>query len=298
MSNDFFTLIVVPHAKARFRKFQVSVRVTRWLATGASVAFLVFSAFGLHYARVASEVRQLRNLRAQNEALLTKNQEYADGTQRLQARVQNLQNIVTKLGVMAGLEHSLPDPKVGGVGGVTGVESQAPSADLGSSLIAVDRSVSDLTEQSRKLERFYSDQSVLLASTPSIWPVRGYLSATFGSRVDPFTNQPDFHPAIDISAPLGTKVMVPADGVVISVGSRGGYGNAIVVDHQYGIVTRYGHLAGYAVKPGQRIKRGEVLGYVGQTGRATAPHLHYEVWVRDQAQNPIHFILDEYRTFG
>jgi murein DD-endopeptidase MepM/ murein hydrolase activator NlpD len=298
MTNEFYTFIVVPHAKARFRKFQVSVQLTRWMALGASACLLVVGAFGLHYARIASEVHQLRALRAQNQALLTKNEEYAQGTQRLQARVQSLQGIVTKLGVMAGLEQTLPDAKLGGVGGVAGMDAKAPTSDLGSSLIAVDRSVSNLTEQSRKLERFYEDQSALLASTPSIWPVRGYLSAGFGNRLDPFTGAPDFHPGIDVSAPMGTKVMAPADGVVLSVGPKGGYGNAIVVDHQYGVVTRYGHLSGFAVKPGQRIKRGDVLGYVGQTGRATAPHLHYEVWVRDQAQNPVHFILDEYRTFG
>jgi murein DD-endopeptidase MepM/ murein hydrolase activator NlpD len=298
MTNEFYTFIVVPHAKARFRKFQVSVRVTRWLPTAAALSLLVAGSFGLHYARVTAEVRQLRQLRAENEALVSRNREFAEGTQRLQARVQNLQSIVTKLGVMAGIEQSLPDPKIGGVGGAAAFETVAPGADVGSSLINVDRSVSSLTEQSRKLERFYKDQSALLASTPSVWPVRGYLSASFGNRLDPFTGQPDFHPAIDVSAPLGTKVMAPADGIVISTGAKGGYGNAIVLDHQYGIVTRYGHLSGFAVKPGQRVKRGEVLGYVGQTGRATAPHLHSEVWVRDQAQNPIHFILDEYRTFG
>jgi murein DD-endopeptidase MepM/ murein hydrolase activator NlpD len=78
----------------------------------------------------------------------------------------------------------------------------------------------------------------------------------------------------------------------------GAYGNAIIIDHGYGVVTRYGHLAGFNVKPGQRVKRSDVIGFVGNTGRSTAPHLHYEVWVRDQAQNPIHFILDEYRSFG
>jgi murein DD-endopeptidase MepM/ murein hydrolase activator NlpD len=97
---------------------------------------------------------------------------------------------------------------------------------------------------------------------------------------------------------VGTKVQAPADGVVISTGIKGSYGNAIVIDHGYGIVTRYGHLQSYNVKPGQRVRRGDVIGFVGQTGRATAPHLHYEVWVRDQNQNPIHYILDEYRTFG
>lgn len=298
MTNEFYTFIVVPNARARFRKFQVSARFTRWALLGVAGASLVVGGLVLHYARIAFEVHELRQLRAENEVLLTRNREFEAGTQKLQAKVQTLQNLVTKLGVMAGVEQTMPDPQIGGVGGVRGNEAQAPLADATSSLHAMDQNVSALTERSQQLERFYKDQSVLLASTPSIWPVRGYLSASFGSRTDPFTGQPDFHPGIDVSAPMGTKVLAPADGVVLSVGDRGGYGNAIVVDHKYGVVTRYGHLSGFNVRPGQRVRRGDVIGYVGDTGRSTAPHLHYEVWVRDQAQNPIHFILDEYRTFG
>jgi murein DD-endopeptidase MepM/ murein hydrolase activator NlpD len=298
MANEFYTLIVVPHAKARFRKFQVSVGFTRWAVGGFVGATVLVGGLLLHYTQIASEVHQLRQLRAQNEVLLSRNREYELGTQKLQAKVENLQSIVTKLGVMAGLEKSIPDPKIGGVGGVTGPEAQAPAPDASASIRVMDQSVSVLTERSQALERFYKDQSVLLASTPSIWPVRGYLSAGFGNRVDPFTGQQDFHPGIDVSAPMGTKVLAPADGIVLSIGDKGGYGNAIVIDHQYGVVTRYGHLSAFNVRAGQRVRRGDVIGFVGDTGRSTAPHLHYEVWVRDQAQNPIHFILDEYRTFG
>jgi murein DD-endopeptidase MepM/ murein hydrolase activator NlpD len=128
--------------------------------------------------------------------------------------------------------------------------------------------------------------------------VRGYLSATFGNRRDPFTGQRDFHTGIDISTPLGSKIQSPADGVVVSTAEKGGYGLTIIIEHDFGIITRYGHLQAFNVRPGQRVRRGEVIGYVGNTGRSTAPHLHYEVWVRDQAQNPIHYILDEYRSFG
>jgi len=294
MANEFYTLIVVPHAKARFRKFQVSARVTRWVVVGATTGTLIAGSLSIHYARIAVEVRQLRQLQAENSALMTEHREYEISTKRLQAKVQNLQSIVNKLGVMAGLEQSLPDSQVGGVGGASGLESKAPTLALDT----MDANLSNLTEKSVKLEKFYKDQSILLASTPSVWPVHGYLSAGFGNRIDPFTGQRDFHPGIDISAPNGTKVMAPADGIVISTAERGGYGNAIVLNHQYGVVTRYGHLSSYNVRPGQRVRRGEVIGFVGSTGRSTAPHLHYEVWVRDQAQNPIHFILDEYRTFG
>ncbi len=296
MANEFYTLIIVPHAKARFRKIQVSVRLTKWvLGTGLTTG-LVLSGTFVHYARVAAEVHELRQLRAENRALLSKTQEYEQSAGKLQAKVQQLQNMVTKLGVMAGLEHSLPEP-VGGVGGAVGVDSTAPRLDP-SALAAMDRSLTRLTDRSAQLEEFYRDQTVLLSSTPSVWPVRGYLSAAFGNRIDPFTAQKDFHPGIDISTPIGTKVQAPADGIVISTGVQGGYGNALVIDHGYGVVTRYGHLSGFNVKPGQPVKRGDVIAFVGNTGRSTGPHLHYEVWVRDQAQNPIHFILDEYRTFG
>jgi murein DD-endopeptidase MepM/ murein hydrolase activator NlpD len=128
--------------------------------------------------------------------------------------------------------------------------------------------------------------------------VRGYLSATFGNRIDPFTGQWDFHAGIDISAPIGAEIHTPADGVVVACAPKGGYGNAVIIDHGYGIVTRYAHMDRFGVRPGQRVRRGDVIGYVGNTGKSTAPHCHYEVWVRDQAQNPIHFILDEYRSFG
>ena len=297
MANEFYTLIVVPHAKARFRRFQVSVKLIKWASGVTATLALLLAVSIVHYARIAVEVHELRRLRSENRALLTKTLEYEQNAGKIQLKLEYLQRMVTKLGVMAGLEQTLPDASVGGVGGVPSAESIAPTIEP-SSLKAMDRNLSDLTERSSKLTSFYEDQSVLLSATPSIWPVRGYLSAGFGNRVDPFTGQRDFHSGIDISTPLGTRIHAPADGVVIAVGVKGAYGNAVSVDHGYGIVTQYGHMASFNVKPGQRLRRGDVIGFVGSTGRSTAPHLHYEVWVRDQAQNPIHYILDEYRSFG
>jgi len=297
MANEFYTLIIVPHAKARFRRLHVSVRLTKWLAGITTAVVLAIGGILVHYAWITAEVAELRRLRTENRALRVKTEEYEQSAGQLRIKIETLQNMVTKLGVMAGLEKTLPDTRVGGVGGAIGAESTAPAIDP-IVMHEMDRNVSALTARSARLEEFYQDQSVLLASTPSIWPVRGYLSAGFGNRIDPFTNQRDFHTGLDISAPVGTKVQAPADGVVVSAGQKGGYGNSIIIDHGFGIVTRYGHLSGFNVKPGQRVKRGDVIAFVGDTGRSTAPHLHYEVWVRDQAQNPIHYILDEYRSFG
>jgi murein DD-endopeptidase MepM/ murein hydrolase activator NlpD len=298
MANEFYTVIVVPHAKARFRKIQVPLRLARWVMAGAAVFALALTGVLVHYTRVAAEVYELRRLRAENQVLTEKTREYEQNAGKLQAKVERLHGIVSKLGIMAGLDHALPDTHIGGEGGVASIETVPPAIADGHSLADMDLSVSALTDKSTRLEVFYRDQKMLLSSTPSIWPVRGYLSATFGRRLDPFTGRPDFHPGIDISTPIGTRVVAPADGIVLSCAPSGGYGNAIIVDHGYGVVSRYGHLDSYNVRPGQRIHRGDVIGFVGSTGRSTGPHLHYEVWVREQAQNPIHFILDEYRSFG
>ena len=302
MANEFYTLIVVPHAKARFRKVQVSVRLIKWVAGGLGTLALIVMGVLVHYSRIAFEVHELRRLRVENTELRERTAAYEQNAGKLQSKLEQLQGIVNKLGVMAGLEQSLPSGTAvapsAGVGGPTGaIDTDAPPLGA-SSLLSMDRELTTLTTRSEQLEAFYRDQSTLLASTPSVWPVRGYLSAGFGNRADPFTGQRDFHPGIDVSTPIGTRVVAPAEGLVVSCAERGAYGNSIIVDHGFGIVTRYGHLSGYNVKPGTRVRRGDVIGFVGSTGRSTGPHLHYEVWVRDQAQNPIHYILDEYRSFG
>lgn len=299
MANEFYTFIVVPHAKARFRKLQVSVRLLKWVGGGLGSLILVVMAVLVHYSRIAFEVHELRRLRTENTELREKTLAYEQNAGKLQSKLEQLQGMVNKLGVMAGLEQSLPvGAPMAGVGGPSGIiDTETPPVAAGS-LLSMDKELTSLTTRSAQLEEFYRDQHTLLASTPSVWPVRGYLSAVFGNRTDPFTGQRDFHPGIDVSTPIGTRVHTPADGLVVSSGERGAYGNTIIIDHGFGIVTRYGHLSGFNVKPGARVRRGEVIGFVGSTGRSTGPHLHYEVWVRDQAQNPIHYILDEYRSFG
>src|SRR5215831_13813757 len=230
MANEFYTLIIVPHAKARFRKFQVSLRLTKVVLGTVGVLALGLMGVLAHYGWISVQVVELKRLRVENLALATKAQAYEQNAAKLQAKVLALQNMVTKLGMMAGVEKSLPDPQLGGVGGISSMETTAPSIDVAQSMKSLEQTVSHLTEKSTKLEEVFEDQKVLLASTPSVWPVRGYLSAGFGNRIDPFTGLKDFHPGIDISTPQGTKVTAPADGTVVSCGEKGGYGNAIVID--------------------------------------------------------------------
>ena len=143
-----------------------------------------------------------------------------------------------------------------------------------------------------ELHALLDDQRSILNSTPSIWPTRGFVSSTFGYRVSPFTSVKKMHEGLDLAAPKGTDVVAPADGVVTFSGVKGAYGNIIVVDHGYGLVTRYGHLSKVLVEPGQQVKRGSSIARVGNTGRSTGDHLHYEVRIDGVPVNPTRYILD------
>lgn len=129
-----------------------------------------------------------------------------------------------------------------------------------------------------------------IASVPSLWPVRGELTGHFGERLDPFSGEGAFHSGVDIGTAYGEPVRVAADGTVTDVGYRGGYGQVVIVDHGFGITTWYAHLSAFNAHPGMQVKRGDVIGYVGRSGRATAPHLHYEVRLSNTPVNPWRYL--------
>jgi len=140
------------------------------------------------------------------------------------------------------------------------------------------------------LIEYFEDKRSLYASTPSTWPVRGWITSPFGVRTSPFSGIPTFHEGVDIAAQTGTPVMATADGVVVKAGFSTGYGNMVEISHGYGIRTVFGHNSRLNVKAGQRIKRGEVISYVGDTGSSTGPHLHYEVRQNGLPVNPMKYM--------
>jgi murein DD-endopeptidase MepM/ murein hydrolase activator NlpD len=131
---------------------------------------------------------------------------------------------------------------------------------------------------------------VRASSAPNLWPVEGRVTGSFGERLDPFNGEGAFHSGVDISSSFGQAIVAPADGVVTFADFLGGYGKAIMIDHGHAISTRYGHLSGFAVTPGQEIHRGDTIGYVGMSGRSTGPHLHYEVRINDTPVNPYKYL--------
>ncbi len=133
-----------------------------------------------------------------------------------------------------------------------------------------------------------------LADAPSLWPLEGRVTSSFGEREDPLNGEGAFHPGIDISAPFGSPVRAAADGDVTGASMGSGYGLQVVLNHGHDLLTVYGHLSSVAVLPGQHVTRGQVIGYVGQTGRATGPHLHYEVRVHNVPVNPHKYLRATY----
>jgi hypothetical protein len=301
MSKKSYTVILVPHGGAKYRKFHLTSLRLGLISFVTGLSLVTAGVLTFHYVRFHSELKDLRRLRVMNAELRQQNLDYEVSTEHLSKRVASLQDFVKKLSVMAGLDTAVAGEVLGGVGGPNDDDVDVPEsayAQVKENLDFMAGELTTLEEKGRVLERFYEQNSLMLASTPSIWPVRGYLSSTFGRRKDPFTGAPDFHPGIDISTPIGRPIVATADGIVLYASRRGSYGNTIVIDHKYGMMTLYGHLSRYNVRPGKKVKRGDVIGYVGNTGRSRGPHVHYEVWVSGRAVHPLDYILEYAQTLN
>jgi murein DD-endopeptidase MepM/ murein hydrolase activator NlpD len=241
----------------------------------------------------------LGELTTTNARLTMENDSYREATGQLAGQIATLQAAVDEIGATAAVDpaasramEKLPAAVRsraigGGVAGAVIGSAFGP----GDAAFAVMRDVLGAIED--RLDAVRSDvekRRSLADATPSIWPVAGWLTSSFGNRRDPFNGGSDFHPGLDISANQGDPVHAPAAGVVTNAAPTGNYGNLVVVDHGFGIITKYGHLSRFAVMNGQQVNRGDVIGYVGSTGRSTSPHLHYEIWVNDKLTNPMRLL--------
>lgn len=250
---------------------------------------------------------EVADLYATASALGVENANYRVATEALSGQIQGLQAAIGELSAKAELDPSLqaamdklpavvknramggnPAPAVS-MGALPSLPAlQSPESTFGLLNDLLQGLESRLSSVRSNVEK----RNALAAATPSIWPAHGWLSSRVGSRPDPLTGQPDFHPGLDISADSGTPVYATAEGIVGSAGREGGYGNLVVIEHEYGLETRYGHLSRLLVNPGAKVKRGDVIGLVGSTGRSTGAHLHYEVRVNGRLLNPLQLLLN------
>jgi murein DD-endopeptidase MepM/ murein hydrolase activator NlpD len=243
------------------------------------------------------------NLYATASALEIENANYRVATEALSGQIQGLQAAITELGAKAALDPAMQAamdklPAVVKNRAMGGAPSPQPLGSL-PALQSPENTFGLLRELLQGLESRLSSvrtdvekRSALAAATPSIWPAHGWLSSRVGSRQDPITGESDYHEGLDISADRGTPVYATADGVVRLAGREGGYGNLVILDHEYGLETRYGHLSRFLVREGASVKRGDIIGLVGSTGRSTGSHLHYEVRVNGRLLNPLQLLLN------
>jgi murein DD-endopeptidase MepM/ murein hydrolase activator NlpD len=302
LANKSFTLIVVPDRHAEAKRFQVKVA---WLVQAAAVIALIIAVslgLFLHYGQVVSQARENPALREENLKLQSELSVIREQLAHVSATLDRVERFDQKLRAMTLLSDPQRNLAMGPTEPApsdTGENQFVRPADAAPAALAqkLDKISAEATRQEQslqELQEYFQNQRSLLASVPSIWPVRGWVTSDFGSRLDPYTSERVMHAGLDIAGTAGKEIMSPADGVVVFAGLEGGYGNVVVIDHGYGIKTRYGHLSSFSVKPGERLERGKVFSTMGNTGRSTGPHLHYEVRVNGVAQNPRKFILDDF----
>ncbi len=297
--KTYLTVVLIPHHPGGM----VSIRLPYWLVA-SMIGLGVFLLLGLGlvttgYVGKFVDISMLKKLEIENRILKAKLTDFNEKIEDLQASIDRFVEFDTKLRVMSGLQPIDSDIRKVGVGGYerspflseishgTATQIQATEQDLDKMLRetklqgeSFDEVVASLQEQQNRWDH-----------TPSIQPSPGWIISPFGLRRDPLVGELRMHEGIDIAAPEGTVIVASAKGTVTFVGYRGNFGLCLELDHGYGIRTRYAHCSMIKVEQGQSVARGQVVALVGQTGRATGPHLHYEVLVNGQPVDPQDYIL-------
>jgi murein DD-endopeptidase MepM/ murein hydrolase activator NlpD len=290
-----YTIVLADRSTGVVRRFTISLLPTLG-SVAAVLALPILIGLGARWSALVD----IGDLERTNIALQIENASYREATTQLADQISSLQSAVDSLGIQAAVDpkarqamEKLPEgvksrAMGGGLGPAPAVLSNMFSPDLTFGMLSdlLGTMASRLDIMRTGVQR----RQALAAATPSIWPVPGWLTSHFGNRRDPFTGSSDFHPGLDISADYGQPVHATADGTVAVAGPNGAYGNLVEIDHGYGIVTRYGHLSRFRAAAGQQVHRGEVIGFVGSTGRSTSAHLHYEILLNGRLTDPMQLL--------
>jgi murein DD-endopeptidase MepM/ murein hydrolase activator NlpD len=290
MPNRRHTLILFRGEGPELARWEVTGRrIATWLGGAAALVGLAALSGWLWYSARTERI-ELARLRQENEQLRTANETFDSRLQRLHERLADSEERTRRLAIVAGVE-SLGAANEPGRGG-----ELTSAAGLATAFGESDRRAQELSHALDRVESRLAENFRLLSATPSLWPAPGLLASGFGWRRDPITGERAFHDGVDISAAPGRPVLAAASGVVAKVLQSGGLGRAVYVSHGFGATTVYGHLARVLVRPGQKLARGTTVGLVGNTGRSTGYHLHYEVHLDGKPVNPLPYLLSSART--
>ena len=279
MKQPYFILVVAHSLHGRLRRIHVPQRVLYLVFALAVVGLFSVVGFVSSYARMAWKVANYNSLRQEITALRARYHKLQTDANQTNNQLAELQVFASEVSMAYGLKQKLEGPE-----DISSEGRLVPT--LQESFKEYDfLRTANLSAYYHRYQRFWQTNTL-----PRIWPVDGRLQSPFGRRMDPFSGEGALHRGVDISAPYGTDVHASADGVVVFASMMNGFGRVVVVDHGNGYQTYYAHLSRFAVVAGQEIRQGGVVGAVGQSGRATSPHLHYEVRRFGTPQNPAHYL--------
>ncbi len=291
------TVMLIPHSESKPIRLNFSVAFLVFLAAGWT-GMTIWSGF------IAS--RHVDYWRAKtNESVLSakmwyftqemnQSREYLDRVKETEIALQNLMQMKTRKAIVESdkaMGGPTPMDRTALLGMLTGSRPSLRVEDMQSQLADVRQTRDAVISNYSQISDYIKDQRELFHSTPMGWPVSGRVTSGYGQRRDPFEQaEGEFHHGIDIANSLGTPVKVTADGIVRIASWQGGYGRLVVVDHPRGFRTYYGHNSKLLVKPGDHVKRGQVISLMGTSGHSTGYHLHYEFWQNGSVVNPMKFV--------
>jgi murein DD-endopeptidase MepM/ murein hydrolase activator NlpD len=285
-----YNILVVPEGSHQVRRFSVRSAVIRAAVASVLVLTLALGAFVFLYVRTDLDSAELNRLQVENVTQREELQRLAVTLEDLRQEMVVLAQNDAKVRVMAKLSAPKVDSLVG-IGGPAGQEDVSREfGEIQQRIDEVRRQIDLRRESQEEIKGILNDQRSLLAAKPVGWPVKGWLTSSFGMRRDPFNGRRKMHEGLDIAARTGTAVVATADGIISSVRTEPGYGKVVTIDHGYGYRTVYGHNSRYFVKVGQRVRRGEKIAAVGNTGRSTGSHVHYEIRLNGVPINPYKYL--------
>lgn len=290
MQKRFYTVLVSHDPQGRVRKIHLPGYVLHLIVLAALVGGATIVAGVASYTRMVLRMADLSRIEAEHRELSQQNQNLQATVTQTHRWLDSLQSLADEVALTYGLFRLRQTP-FGNIEYASG--PPAPVYEFRDALARFEflrRYATPITLYARGVRPLPGQSLIELTYTPSLWPVRGRLSGSFGERLDPFNGEGAFHAGVDIASHLGTPVRAAADGFVVAVGPRTGFGLVLVVDHGFGITTWYAHLSQHRGYLGQAVRRGDIIGYVGDSGRSTGPHLHYEVRRHNAPVNPWPFL--------
>jgi murein DD-endopeptidase MepM/ murein hydrolase activator NlpD len=275
-------MLVARNSEGELLKIPIPLHYAYVFIAGALIGMLTITGMAGSYTRMLVKTQRFNQLRTEKEALRSQYSQLEQVAQETQLQAQSLTSLAGEVSSLYGLK---PDPVFQDDDPASASLQQfyalRMTAMTGAASVGI--GMGDMRDASTK-------DWLRLAQAPTLWPVQGRVTGSFGERIDPFSGEGAFHRGVDIAANVGTRIIAPADGVVRFAEIVQGYGRTVLIDHGNGISTLYGHMSGYAVTPGELVHRGDTVGYVGQSGRSTGPHLHYEVRIFNTPVNPSRYL--------